>query len=343
MSLGKKKIQMQGAAGVVNTDNFAPVLYTGNRGAPAPNDQDIVTGFPPDLVIIKDRDDSGTNWHVVDVIRGYDKILYTDTAITEFSDSDRVHNVDSDSFRVSVDGGTNTEGNDYVSYSWKGAGGTSSANTDGTISSTVSANTAAGFSILNWTGSTSTSAETVGHGLSSAPELVILKNRDTSDSWYVFANGVTSTSQNLKLDTSDAVASTSAMWGAGMTSTVAGIRPASFVSSSSHNVIMYCFHSVDGYQKVGTYTATNPSVSVDVGFPPRFVLLKAATNAGQWLLVDSERGGSSGQDRERLFPNLNAAAGADTSVDFTGNTFSVQFGVTGNQNAGSTYIYLAIA
>ena len=203
---------------------------------------------------------------------------------------------------------------------------------------------------MNWTGSISSNAEKIGHGLSSAPELVILKNRDGADSWYVFVNGVTSTSQNLKLNTTDGVANSSTMWGAGMTSDVVGVRPSSFVASTSQNVIIYAFHSVDGIQKVGSYTGTGSSSGnfVETEFEPAFLMIKESSASGNnWVIYDNKRDPINSRYKY-LSPNTADSEGSNNAsnyplVNFLSNGFELA-GTDGRINTtGNTYIYLAIA
>jgi hypothetical protein len=207
------------------------------------------------------------------------------------------------------------------------------------IASDVNANTEAGFSIVNWSGSISSDAQTVGHGLSSPPELVILKNRDVSDNWYVFVNGVTSTSQNLKLNTDDDVASSSTMWGAGMTSTVAGIRPGSFVSSTSNKVIMYCWHSVAEYSKIESYSGDNSTDRlITTGFDVSFVMIKKTNGSSHWQTFDIRRGGNKQLDFDSFADEFTASS---APIEFVSNGFRIKTNYTTYNATGGEYIYMA--
>jgi len=321
----------------IPSENFNAVLYAGNGST-----QSITgVGFQPDLVWIKLRN-TVSNHDLIDSVRGATKVIESDNTGAEFTEATNLTSFDSDGFTVGSTARVNKNNEPIVAWCWK-AGGSAVSNTDGSITSSVSANQRAGFSILNWTGSTSTSAETVGHGLSSAPELVILKNRDASDSWYVFVNGVTSTSQNLKLNSTSGVSNTSAMWGGGMTPTVAGIRPGSFASSSSQKIIMYCFHSVAGYQKIGSYTGDGNSSGpiVNTGFEPAFVLIKNADGSDAWddWYMSTNKTLTSGY----LFANDSVAEQPYQAIRMLTNGFQVITNDTGVNQNGNTYIYLAIA
>ena len=334
-----------------DTSNFKAVLYEGTGATQYISnvgfDLDADNGGDGGLVWIKNRDVADA--HVLfDSVRGAEKYIMSNLTSTETTQSNTLTSFEENGFFLGSDptgGAMNANNESYVTWVWKG-GGDDVLNEEGTIDSQVSANTEAGFSIVNWTGSTSTSAETVGHGLSSAPELVILKNRDASDNWYVFANGVTSTSQALKLNTDDAVANTSAMWGAGMTSTVAGIRPGSFASSSSHNVIMYCFHSVTGYSKIGTYTGSGSATEkpISTGFEPSFVMIKKTSDTGAWFMHDNKRLGTHGYSDKYIQAN-SAAEEVDSSdndlLEFTSTGFSLRTTFGDYNQLDGTYIYMA--
>lgn len=343
MALGKKKIQMQGAAGIDNTSNFVPVIYTGNRPDPEPNEQDIVTGFPPDLIITKDRNNAGTNFHVFDVVRGYDKIMYTDSQIGDFTDSDRVFSVDSDSFRVGNDGGTNTNGRSYISWNFKAGGGTSASNTDGSITSTVSANTEAGFSICTYTGTGSNAS--FGHGLDSAPELVIIKSRNQSTRNWITHFTSLGAGAYMSLNLANPNATSTARINT-TTSTVVNIGTSANVNQNNDSLVAYCFHSVTGRTAVGTYEGDGQSDRqiTGLGFRPRFVLGKNAdTNTTNWWIVDSARG-----DDKTLLPNNNPTAEISSSTSWGFHLLDDGFEITNgsniNQNkSGDTFVYLAIA
>ncbi len=329
-----------------DTSNFKTVLWEGTSANQFVSNVGMDLETNGGVVWLKNRDVAYDHM-LLDSVRGLFHLYPNLTNTPDAAGGIYFRSFENNGFFVGSSPYVNASNNSYVAWVWKG-GGAAVSNGNGSITSSVSANSAAGFSIVNWTGSTSTSAETVGHGLSSAPELVILKNRDAVDAWYVFANGVTSTSQALKLNTDDAVASTSTMWGAGMTSTVAGIRPGSFASSSSHNVIMYCFHSVAGYQKISSYSAGSVGLRIYTtddgtssgsnGFRPSFVMIKNTTlDSTNWVIVDSRR-----PDKWLYANESDADASVAGGVVLQDDGFSL-----GNQGSyinasGSTYLYMAI-
>jgi len=307
---------------------------TGVYGGTPTNVNFLGMAFQPDLVYIKCRTDTFAPV-LFDTVRGTTKALWSSENYAQQNDSDTITSFDSNGFTTGDDAKTNRSSEDFVAWCWK-AGGTAVSNTDGSITSSVSANTAAGFSIVKYTG-TGASA-TVGHGLSSAPELIITKGLGTNYNWNVstslLPNGY------LELNTTSSFNSNSSRYiTAGNTTN----SLTDYVQFNQNNIdhIAYCFHSVDGYQKVGSYTGTGSSGnSVTTGFQPRFVLIKRTDTSGSgWGVFDSVRGGNL-----MLRANVSdAEADGNNSVSFVSNGFTLpETGVTTN-TSGGTYIYLAIA
>lgn len=344
MGLNKRLIdQAGGAASITGTDHFAPVTYTGSGAAQSISSLD----FQPDLIWIKERSNASAH-AIYDSLRTNQYVLSSNTTTAQYnqgSDSG-LNSFDSNGFTVDYpntgDYYVSRSGQDYIAWCWK-AGGAAVSNTDGTITSQVSANTEAGFSIATYTGTGSTSA-TVGHGLDSKPELVIVKGSSWASSWATHFEIGSNYYWGYLDSTARAVNSGSQVAPVSSTTfTTAHVG----TNNGGQNFVGYFFHSVDGYQKIGTYTASNSwgtSVSVDVGFAPRFVMVKSVDNSGGWLMLDSSR--NSGGYLDRLLAHSNAADDTtDTSCTFSGNTFNITFGSTGNQGTAnvSKYIYLAIA
>ena len=303
--------------------------------------------FQPDFVWIKTR--TNVYYHkLFDSVRGANKAIVSNATDAESTETQGLMSFNSNGFTLgtSSDSTVNNAGGGqtYVGWQWK-AGGTAVSNTAGSITSSVSANTTAGFSVVNWTGSTSTSAQTVGHGLGVAPKMVILKNRNLADNWFVFLSGITSNSQNLYLNTTAALTTqASALWGAGMTSTVCGVRPNSFVNTSSDNVIMYCFAEVAGYSAFGSYVGNSSSDGpfVFTNFRPRYVLIKSSSDAVNWYVYDTSRdtGNLAGN---QLYPNLSNAEVSSVGIDILSNGFKVRYGASPLNASGSTHIYACFA
>ena len=347
MSLGKKKTLSQGA-GFDATENFSPKAYAGGSAG-----QSVTVGFQPDLIIGKRRDNA-EHWWVNDVMRsGKSSFFNLDLAEISFQYTTPT----STGFTVNGTGGVHNTGN-LITYCFKG-GGSPVTNTDYLYNGKISANPDAGFSVVETTTGTSSASVEVqygefkyNHGLTQTPELIFTKITDQAVNWdtFLYPNGTGTSVKSVQVNKNiSAYNYTIGTHIVGINSTFVHMwNYPNSNTSPGRNIVTYNFHSVDGYQKIGTYTASNSwgsSISIDVGFAPRLVMVKSLDNAGDWLVVDSLRGGSNGQDRERLFANQNFAAGADNSVDFTGNTFSITFGSTGNQGTAnvSQFLYWAVA
>ena len=338
MGLNKRLISSEAAAAVVptNTDNFAPVLYTGN----STNDQSVTgVGFQPDFVWIKSRNTgTGTTYHGLwDSVRGTGGHLYASIPNGETNTPNRLYSFDSDGF--SLGNGVDPEyigNNNYVAWCWK-AGGAAVSNTDGTITSQVSANTDAGFSIVKYT-KTATVPGTIGHGLNAAPEIIFEKRTDDVRYWNVRVEGITANNQTLYLNQPTGVSTHPSLdlWTT-PTDSVFGYSTA--LAGASDN-IAYCFHSVDGYQKVGSYGGNSTSGRlINTGFQPRFVLIKTTNATSNWFILDAVRGGT----QDLRANSTNAEETRTNGVTFVSNGFEIDDTSVGFNNSGTNYIYLAIA
>jgi len=344
-SSGTLTIAGAGAYPAANNSVFAPILYTGD----GTTSQAITgVGFQPDLIWIKNRDAS-SDPIIQDTVRGITKMLETDGTAAESNNSvfGHVNSVESDGFTVDDGGSTeenaNKSGRDYVAWCWK-AGGTAVSNSDGNITSQVSANTAAGFSIVKYTGN-SGATRTVGHGLSSAPELIIVKNiSDGAQLWSVYSSAV-GNDKVAHLNTTAAF-SNSGDWGSTTpTSTVFTIGSGDArTNSNGEEHIAYCFHSVAGYQKIGSYTGngSNTGPEVTTGFKPRFLLIKDTTEANSWVIHDSARD-TSNPRVNYVLPNASNQEASDLNgIDFNSDGFQLKDDYQYYNKNNNTYIYLAI-
>jgi hypothetical protein len=245
----------------------------------------------------------------------------------------------------------NQTGQNYVAWNWL-AGGSAVSNTDGDITSSVSANTEAGFSIVGFTGNGS-AGSTVGHGLNSAPEMIMLKERNVSgDSWVVYHNNLGDAGY-LILNGTIAAATSATLWGDGTsgvrpTSSVFTIGANSSINQSGSTFISYCFHSVDGYSKVGSYTGNGSTdgTFVYTGFRPAWVLVKVTNIANRWVLFDSARSPTNPvEEGQELNPDDASAEGTSGTdcFDFLSNGFKLRRTGDVFNTSGYNYIYLAFA
>ena len=315
-----------------STDYFNTKLYTGTGSSNGVTG----VGFQPDWVWIKCRDDSH-NHQVFDVVRGVHKRLRTDTNGAETSSSESLKSFDSDGFTLGTQANVNNSSNTFAAWNWK-AGGTGSANNDGSIATTVSVNTTAGFSIVKYD-STNTNGSTFGHGLGTTPGLIIIKNLDDAQNWLVYHKGL-GTSKYLFLSTTAAEASTST-WIA-VSNTTFTMNNTFASSNNGDNFIAYCFAEKTGYSKFGTYTGNgaNDGAFVYTGFAPSVVIFKVTSTTNNWNIFDNKRPGYN-LNTSRFFPNLSNAEQVGTAeIDLLSN--GIKFRNTNdNYNGSATYSYIA--
>jgi len=318
-----------------SSDNFNTKLYTGNGST-----QTITgVGFQPDFMWIKER--SGTSSHaLINAVSGINKKLMSNSTDVESTETNYITAVSNDGFSVGQNNGINQSGITNVAWNWK-ANGAGSSNTDGSITSTVSANTTSGFSIVSYTGTGS--ASTVGHGLSTAPSVIIIKNRSVTKPWQVghkslgFQNGIYLNETSASQSDNGAFNSTNP------TTSVFTIETSSYVNTSGHNYIAYCFAEKTGYSKFGSYTGNGNADGsfIYTGFKPAFVMVKRTNNTGHWQLVDTKR--PSYNPQYYLRANSNNAEATDIDFDIVSNGFKTRSTDTSYNGSGDSYIYMAFA
>lgn len=326
--------------------HFDVVTYTGTGAV-----QSITgLGFQPDFVWIKRRNGIGTPV-LSDSVRGPTKQLFSDRVDFEQTSSEFVTSFDTNGFGLGPSevgtGDTNTSDGTYVAWCWK-AGGAAVANTNGTITSQVSANQAAGFSIVSYTG-TATNA-TVGHGLGAAPSMVFIKPRSgVTDHWSVWHQALGS-GYILYLDLTNAVN----VWGSGqylLTSvpdaSVLHLGTNQGTNQSGSDYIAYCWAEVPGFSKFGSYTGNGSADGpfVHCGFRPRWVMVKRTDGVGTWSIWDTDRDLSNPMVRA-LYTNSSGAEDndpGDLDLDVTASGFKIRNAFAYNNASGGTYIFAAFA
>ena len=322
---------------------FNTKLYTGNGST-----GHVITGvgFQPDWVWLKNRNTTNTH-EAFDSVRGATKTLYPDRSDAEYVNATgSLTSFNSDGFTVGSGDGANKSGSGIASWNWK-AGGSASSNTDGSITSTVSANTTAGFSIVSYTGTGANA--TVGHGLGVAPKMFIVKNRSTATNWHVYHHKNTSAPETdyLLLNTTNATADNSIVWNdTAPTSSVFSIGTTDGTNKNTSNMIAYCFAEKKGYSKFGSYTGNgtnNNGTFFYCGFSPSVVIIKASSSSRNWVILDNKRLGYNDKNY-RLFPNLtNAEDTTSGIIDFTANGFKLMSNNNTVNESGVTYIVMAFA
>ena len=324
-----------------SSDHFNTVLYTGTGS----NRSVTGVGFQPDWLWIKSRSATG-NHSLMDSSRSSGTVrLQSDQNAAE--DQYGVGSLDADGF--TLEGGVhNGSSVTNVAWNWKANGGTTSSNTDGSITSTVQANTTAGFSIVTYTG-TGASNATIGHGLGAVPKQIWVKNRDASYNWKVYHAENTSAPETdyLVLDTTDATVDSNTHWNDTVpTSTVFSIGSSNALIRSGDNFVAYCFAEIEGYSKFGKYigNGSTDGTFVYTGFRPAFVIYKRTNSTGNWGMLDSTRSTFNVTD-DWMASNLSNSETAESNrdADFLSNGFKLD-GTNNDTNAsGSTYIYMAFA
>jgi len=303
-------------------------------------------GFQPSLIWGKKRSAVDSNV-LVDAVRGVTKELYSDATTAETTNANGVESFDSDGFTLVGSGSgsgvwNGNTGATHVAWLWN-AGGSNATNTSGTITSTVRANTTSGFSIVTYTGTGSNA--TVGHGLGVAPDMVIVKRRDTTGAWPVRHTSITA-ANTIYLNTTAASASATTVWNSTVpSSTVFSIGTSTDVNASSGTYVAYCFDTVAGYSAFGSYVGNSSAdgTFVYTGFRPRFLLFKNSTGADNWYIIDSARN-TYNVCNARIFPNLSNAEDTTYSiVDFLSNGFKFRSSDGSWNSTSFTYIYAAFA
>ena len=295
-------------------------------------------GFQPDLVWVKGRSTADNNF-LNDSVRGAGYSLYSNLTSQETlpSADPAISSFDSNGFTLSSSAGVNRSGSTYVAWNWKGAE-LPAINSNGSIPSVVSANPAAGFSIVSYTGNGGNA--TIGHGLGIAPNVILFKDRTIARNWRVYHSAI-GAGQNLKLNTTDAASSDAAIFQSTTpTENVFYVGASGDVNANTDNFIAYCFAEIAGFSKFGSYTGTGAAGNFqDCGFEPAFVMLKGSSFGTNWNIFDNKRGAS-----KILNLNLSQAEATyppDNTYVISENGFSFT-GYYGN-DSGQTFIYMAFA
>ena len=337
---------------VLNGANYmAATLYTGNGTSQSLVNTVNGISFQPDLVWTKCR--STVNNHgLLDSVRGISRWLGSNTTQAEdYTAGAYVTAFNSNGFSVGIGGVSNENGQTYVGWQWKG-GGAAVTNTAGSITSSVSANTTAGFSILTYTGNGTVGA-TVGHGLGVTPGMVIVKSRSTAQNWPVKILPYMTGGQRLELNTTSAstteAAGSGSLWNAtNPNSTVITLGDQAMTNANGTTYVAYCWSQITGYSAFTTYTGNGSGDGpfVYCGFRPRWLMIKRYDSAGDpWWLVDSTRSPYN-QTTLALRPNSSNAEdnGGNANFDFLSNGFKARTSGGGNGNeSGATYIVAAFA
>ena len=324
------------------SDYFNVVTYTGTGSS-----QTISVGFQPDFVWIKSRSNAQDH-KLTDAVRGVTKSLESNTTDAEATDTNGITAFTSTGFTVGSDSTYNTNAYTYVAWCWK-ANGAGSSNTAGTITSTVSANTSAGFSVVTYSANGSTG--TVGHGLGVAPSMIIVKKRNAAERWCVFhtstSNAYIYLNETFAADTTNA----NVRFGNNSvvvqpTSTLFTIGNSNDVNGTSGTYVAYCFAPIAGYSAFGSYTGNGSADGpfVFTGFRPRFVMFKRTDSSNDWVFLDIARN-TFNVMISALFPNSTSSETSNGfyDSDCVSNGFKIRATNAVVNASGGTYIYMAFA
>ena len=342
---------------------FQTTLYTGDGNQTQTITQSENSTFNPDFLWIKNRSNAYSH-NLNDAVRGYTgaspataadvKVLASDVTdreglgdtITTAQQRGFVQASTSDGFIVnkgtagSQDGYyTNANAHTYAAWQWLAGNGTAS-NTDGSITSTVSANTTAGFSIVR---AASMASGTIGHGLSQAPDMVIGRMQSEVFNWWVWHQGLSGGTYSMKLNDTTAQAAVSTVYTAEPTSSVINVGSS---WTSGNPAIFYCFHEVEGFSKFGKYTGNGSADGSFIwcGFKPAFVVIKCSSVANSWTMYDTARQ-TYNPDGRYILAESSAAEVASTTVeiDILSNGFKARDDQNNINGSGRTYIFMAFA
>jgi hypothetical protein len=322
---------------------FQTTLYTGDGSASQAQTNTGNSDLQPDWIWVKKRNDV-RHTSVTDSSRGFNKRIQTSLTSAETTTTTDVISAQSNGFTVGNNGSTGENGDTYVAWQWKANGGTTASNTDGSITSTVQANTTAGFSIVQYVGNGSSGA-TFGHGLGVAPEVVILKNRDTVRSWFVGHlslgfNYITHLNQTTASDADSVYWNNTAP-----SSTVVTLGNNEGGNENTNNFVAYCFKEIQGYSKFSSYTGNGSTdgVFIYTGFKPAWVMIRA-TDVDEWRIYDNKRANPFNVIDVRLKAESTAAESQDDNeCDFLSNGIKLRSNSGGVNSSGQTYIYMAFA
>jgi hypothetical protein len=321
-----------------STDYFNTKLYTGNGSTQS------ITGvdFQPDWVWIKQR--NATNSHVaIDSVRGVLKRIRPDETNAEDTLANSLTAFGSDGFTLGSAQEVNDNSDTYVAWNWLADNTSGSSNTQGDITSTVSANTTSGFSIITYTGTGS--AGTIGHGLGGTPDFWMTKARSETRAWYGWHTGI-NLGQVVNFNSTNAASTDTSLFTSNApTSTVYNVGTSVGTNNSGITFVTYAFRSIKGFSKFGSYTGNgnDDGSFIYTGFKPAFVMFKNTSAAGDWTIQDSGRDTYNLADA-RLYANLNNTENDGTlGVDFLSNGIKIRTSSAGWNTSGNTYIYMAFA
>jgi hypothetical protein len=326
---------------------FQTAIYTGNGGTiDVVNDGN--SDLQPDWLWFKCRSHN-TDHGLQDSVRGNSLALQSNSSGADGDvGTSQITAIGSDGFSLASGGDVNTNSRTYVCWQWKA--GTSftndaSSTSIGATDSAGSVNDTAGFSICTYTGVGGTST-TIKHGLSTAPTLMLIKNRDQGDDWAVYHQGIGNTHRLYLNNTDAATDAIGTFRDTSPTTAIFTVGDHASVNISGEKYVAYIFAEKQGYSKFGSYTGNGNAdgAFVFTGFKPAFVLIKITDNGSQdWFILDSKRSPSNLVD-DSIAPNqADVEYTSEANLDFLSNGFKLRMTSIRVNASGNNYIYMAFA
>jgi hypothetical protein len=315
---------------------MAATTYTGTGATLTIANTINTTSFQPDFVWVKGR--SGATDHALyDVVRGATKDMVSNTTAAETTQTTGLTAFGSTGFTIGTLAKMNTNAATYVAWQWK-AGGTAVTNNVGSVTSTVSANTTAGFSAATYTAPSGTF--TFGHGLNVTPGFVIIKRKESTGNWQVWTNALTA-KQSVYLNATNGADTVGVDWLV-VSSTTVQIVTGQFTPVG--DFLAYCFAAIAGYSAIGSYTGNGSADGpfVFLGFRPRYVLIKRTDSTGDWFVFDTSRDTYNVATKD-LSPNSSTSEGTGDQLDILSNGFKLRTTTVSRNASGGTYIYACFA
>ncbi len=323
---------------------FNCTTYTGN----STDDRAVSLDMAPDLVVVKERG-ATNNWYWFDSTRGGGVALNSNLNSGTHTDSGELKTFTSTGFTLGTSGGTNNNTDTYAAWGWKANGGTTSSNSEGNITSTVQANTKAGFSIITYTGSGGTVSganPTFGHGLESAPDFLIFKcTSNSSTNWICWHSGLGGANKYLSLNATTAEGTDTAwLSNTAPSSTLITTDNGGWgaVNGSGRTNICYAWHNVEGMQKFGYYEGNGNADGpfIYTGFRPRLFVQKRVDSTGSWRVWDAVRHPYNPNDAILRWEDSGAEDTANGVVDFLSNGVKIRMTYAEMNASGGDFVYM---
>jgi hypothetical protein len=315
-------------------------LYTGNGTARSITN---AGSFKPDLVWIKDRSTAAYSHVLYDSIRGIYKYLVSNDTAAEVNATGSLTAFNSNGFSLGTDAYINGSSDSFVGWQWQAGQGTTSSNTSGSITSTVSVNTTAGFSVVTYTGTGSTA--TIGHGLGVAPKMIICKSRSATGGWNTYHADLGNT-KGIYLNLTQATTTSANFWNnTSPTSTVFTLSGANETNTNGSTNVAYCWAEIAGFSKFTSYTGNGSTDGpfIFLGFRPKFVMVKYSSGVDSWFMFDTSREDYNVMDLRLEANTSNSEASVTAFADFLSNGFKIRSSSSAFNANGGTYIVAAWA